>query len=73
MIKLPPAAEVKLQLETTVGEFFFDGKPVDSRKKDGMTVQRANEFLEKIVYKPRFYDARAIKDIVKIQVLEGIR
>ena len=73
MIKLPPATEVKLQFETTVGEFFFDGKLVDLRKIDEMTVERANEFLEKIVYKSRFYDARAIKDIVKIQVLEGIR
>jgi len=50
----------------------IDGEKIDLKKDRKISVQKANEFLEKIQYKSRFYDARAIKDIVKISVIEGI-
>ncbi|CBY16208.1 unnamed protein product [Oikopleura dioica] len=72
VIKLPESTIVELILETTVGDFLIDGEPIDLKKDRKISVQKANKFLEKIQYKSRFYDARAIKDIVKISVIEEI-
>ena len=62
---------MKLILETTAGDFLIDGEPIDLKKERKMSVQKANKFFEKVQYKSKFYDARAIKDIVKISVIEG--